>query len=330
MIQTLLLLLLSTAHAQDADPVLTALQAELTRSQAELGKRDQPPYFIGLEAIEIRTLRLHGEEGGLQGYGPNDTRWVHADVRVGEPDLDSTHPLRDFGWDDAPPAGREMGLGIDPSVLQAAVWKEVDARYRIAADRFQRVLSDQQLLVEEEIGPDLAAVDAIEDLQPVASLANLDLPAWEDTLREASKVFAASDVTFDAGVTFMAEAETRWFVSSEGHRLRHGAIRLRVLIQADTLAEDGDGLVLAETFDAATPDGLPDRAAIVAATARIQSELEALRVAPLPAESANALATADRLRVRGRRQAGESRLERRRQLEPRRRDRVAARHQQLA
>jgi TldD protein len=278
---TLLALLLSTAVAAEPDPVLQAMDAELVRAQEALASQENAPYFIGLEAIEIRTLRMHGEEGGLQGYGPNDTRWIHADVRVGAPNLDSTHPLRDFGWDDAPPAGREMGLGDDPDVLQAAVWREIDARYRVAADRYQRVLSDQQLLVEETLGADLSAEVGVEDLQPAASLSALDLAGWEDTLRRASAVFATSDITFDAGVTFIAEAETRWFVSSEGHRLRHGAVRLRVIVQGDTLAEDGDGLVIARTFDAATPEGLPSADEVIASAEDVQRSLTTLKAAPL-------------------------------------------------
>ncbi len=287
MIPTLLLALLlagpaAAAAAVDApDPVLQAMEAELARATSALSTQDSPPYFIGLEAIEIRTLRIHGEEGGLQGYNPNDTRWIHADVRVGSPTLDSTHPLRDFGWDDAPAAGREMGLGADPDVLQAAVWREIDARYRVAADRFARVVSDQQLLVDEEVGPDLAPEPPAVLLGPVASLDDLDLADWEATARAASAVFATSDVTFDAGVTMIAEAETRWFVSSEGARQRHGAVRLRVLVQGDTLAEDGDGLVIARTFDAATPEGLPSREAVVASAEEVQQTLLALRAAPL-------------------------------------------------
>ena len=281
MIHALLALLLSTASAQAPDPVLQAMEAELVRATDALASQEHPPYFIGLEAIEIRTLRIHGEEGGLQGYGPNDTRWIHADVRVGAPTLDSTHPLRDMGWDDAPPAGREMGLGDDAAALQAAVWREVDARYRVAADRYQRVISDQQLLVEEDLGPDLSPEQAEEHLGEVASLDALDLLEWEATARAASAVFGTSDVTFDAGVTMIAEAETRWFVSTEGHRLRHGAVRLRVLVQGDTLAEDGDGLVLARTFDAATPEGLPPRDAVVAAAREVQDTLQRLREVPL-------------------------------------------------
>ena len=278
---TLLFLLLSTAWAQAPDPVLQAMETELARATLALSAQEQPAYFIGLEAIEIRTLRIHGEEGGLQGYGPNDTRWIHADVRVGAANLDSTHPLRDFGWDDAPPAGREMGLGDDPEVLQAAVWREVDSRYRVAADRYQRVLSDQQLLVEEELGPDLSPEDAGEHLGEIASLGSIDLQEWEATAREASAVFGTSDVTFDAGVTMIAEAETRWFVSTEGHRLRHGAVRLRVVVQGDTLAEDGDGMVIGRTFDAATPEGLPSRQEIVAAAREVQETLQTLRNVPL-------------------------------------------------
>ena len=278
MIRLVLALLLLPSLAS-ADPVLDALDAELERATEALASQDLPPYYIALQVIETHNLSMIGEEGGLQGYGPDRTRWVHADVRVGSPELDSTHPLRDMGWDDAPPAGTALGMGTDPEVLRTAIWREIDARYRVAADRYQRVLSDQQLLVTEASGADLAPADPVEDLGPPATLYDLPLQAWEDALRRASAVFASSDVAHDPAVSIAATAETRWFISTDGHRLRHGSTLMRATVSADALAEDGQYLQLHRGFDAFSADGLPDAAALEEAARQLHTGLVALRLA---------------------------------------------------
>ncbi len=278
MIRLILALLLLPAAAS-ADPVLQALDLELARATEALGGEDNPPYYIALEVIETRNLSMHGEEGGLQGYGPDRTRWVHADVRVGSPTLDSTHPLRDMGWDDAPPAGTSLGMADDPAVLRTAIWREIDARYRVAADRYQRVISDQQLLVSEDSGPDLAPAEPVEDLGPLVTLEGMPLKEWEEALRQASAVFASSEVAQDPSVSISANAENRWFISTDGHRLRHGTTLLRASISGDALAEDGQYLQLHRGFDAFAPEGLPDADALEAAARELQEGLVALRQA---------------------------------------------------
>ena len=262
------------------DPVLAAMVAELARAEAELGALEEPPYHIALQVIETRRVAIHGEEGGLQGYRPGRMRMIQADVRVGSPELDSTHPLRDASWDEPPPPGRELGLGDDPSVLRREIWREIDARYRVAQDRWQRVLSDQQVLVEEEASFDLAPVEPEVELHPVATLDGVDLAAWEDAVRRASAVFAGSSITHDPSVSLNGEAETRWFVSTEGHRLREGATRFRASVRGDSLADDGTMLTLFEAWDSARADGLPDAGALVAAVTELEAELRSLRDAP--------------------------------------------------
>ena len=262
------------------DPVLAAMVAELARAEAELGSLEEPPYHIALQVIEMRRVSIHGEEGGLQGYRPGRVRMVQADVRVGSPELDSTHPLRDATWDEPPPPGRELGLGDDPAVLGREIWREIDARYRVAQDRWQRVLADRQVLVEEEASYDLAPARTETELHPVATLDGVDLPAWEDAVRRASAVFAQSTITHDPSVSITGEAETRWFVSTEGHRLREGATRFRASVRGDSLADDGTMLSLFEAWDSASPGGLPDADAMVAAVAELEAELQALRGAP--------------------------------------------------
>ena len=52
------------------------------------------------------------------------------------------------------------------------------------------------------------------------------------------------------------------------------------MIEAETRADDGMELLRVETFQAATPDGLPGEAEIAAKIEKMASDLKALRAAP--------------------------------------------------
>ena len=268
------------AGAQDADPVLVAMEAELARAQEALSQLDPAPYYIGLQTIEVRGIDVSGEEGGIQGYRPTRWRMIHADVRVGTRELDSTHALRDAAWDAAEPPGRELATGTDPIVLQRGIWREIEARYRVAVDRWQAVQTDQQVLVEEEQSWDLAPTEPVSELLDVATLDDVDLAAWEAAAARASTVFAGSDLVHDPVVSWTGEAETRWFVSSEGVRQREGNRRFRVSVAADTLADDGTTLELYRSWDASAPERLPSGEDVEGEVRAVVEQLAALRVAP--------------------------------------------------
>jgi len=263
-----------------ADPVLEALQLELERSIQLLSEQPQKPYFIGLEVIEAQSVNIRGEEGGLHGYTPSVRRWIHADIRLGEPKMDSTHPLRESDADYTS-SGRSMGLGDDVGVLRRYIWSEVEKSYRESRERMQQVEADQQVLVEEENRAwDLAPTEVVTDIQERPSLAGLNLQEIEDAVREASAVFSAATTALDPSVGLSGEAVTQWYVSSEGHSLRHGTTRFRMGVTADAIAPDGDHIQLFEAIDTASVDGLPDAAAMLAAASSLEKRLVALRAAP--------------------------------------------------
>ena len=286
----LALLIPATASASD-DAVLTALQQELEALTGLIGPgegtalkdtplySEHPAYFVGLQAVELQRWRITGEEGGLQGWSPLRGRWIHADVRVGTPELDSTHALRDGSWDDMS-SGRGLPIGDDPDLLRRGVRREVETRYRGAVERFQRVLSNQQLLVEEESGFDLAPTEPVELLEEPRSFDDVDWAAWEDVVRAVSAEFAGPAVAMDPSVTLVMEQEIRWFVSTEGHVTRTVDQRARFAISADTLAADGTEIYEDGHFDGRTLDDLPDLETMKAAARAVQERLAALRDAP--------------------------------------------------
>ena len=275
----LLLLVALPAQAEDNDPVLQAMQDELQHAMGELESRDEPPYFIGLQAIERRGLTITGEEGGLQGYSPWKARWIQSDVRVGEPTLDNTHALRDGSFDDGD-SGESLSQGDDVAVLRLSIAESIDERYRAAIERIERVRTDQQVLVQDEVSWDLAPVDPVESLEEPLDVAELDVVRWEDAIRDASSVFAGSPITGDPSVSLSAVAETRWYVSTEGHRIRTSTRLYRVGISVDATSADGTELVLYDAFDSHSAAGLPEPARVKERAAELLAQLQVLLDAP--------------------------------------------------
>jgi TldD protein len=264
--------------AESEDPVLRALVLEIERTMGAAAATDPAPYYLAVEVTETESVQIAAEEGALQGYVPMHGRWVDVDVRVGGPQLDSTHPLRS-GQDRRRGHGRALVISDDVDVIRRGIWREVDARFVEAQERWAKVESDQQVLVDEEPADDLAATDPIVDIGPAASL-DLDLARWEGTVRRASALLAGSTVVHDGSVKLSAEAVTHRFVSSEGTRLRHGRCYLRLLVHVDTMAEDGEELALSHSWDAADVSGLPGDDEILARVRELEALLAQLREAP--------------------------------------------------
>lgn len=281
LLATILLAVVPRAGAgQAADPILDTLTAELGRARTSLASTAPPPYYLACQVTDTRSVSLKAEEGGLQGTSPQRVRILDVDVRVGEPRLDSTHALRGGGSDTTGAGGRALLLTDEPPLLAQGIWRETDRRFLAAQERWARVQSDRQVLVDEEPSWDLAPTEPEQALDPVVDW-DLDLPTWEDRLRRASAVLAGSRVSYDGGVQYGAEATTSWFVNSEGTRIRTSGVRHTVSIAVDTVADDGARLELYRSWSARRHQDLPDLDTLTSEVRALDDLLTRLQAAPL-------------------------------------------------
>ncbi len=269
----------SLAAEQEPDPVMQAVEAEVQRAMELLSKQPVPPYYLAVEVTESSGVHMIAEEGALHGWSPQHLRRVDVDLRLGSPQLDSTHPLRGASdWNHR--GGRALPLTDDPAVIRRLLWREIDQRYAAARERWAKVQSDKQTLVEEdEKIEDLAPVEPVTAIEPKVDL-SLDTKAWEDALRRASAALGASRVSHDGSVRLTAVAQNQWFVSSDGTRLRHGQKRLRITGSVDTVADDGDRLRLMRSWEAHREAELPKPDDLVRQVEQLNATLAALRQAP--------------------------------------------------
>jgi len=100
-------------------------------------------------------------------------------------------------------------------------------------------------------------------------------------VRHFSKAFQSYPYIYSSGVMVSGETSLERFVSSEGGRVVTPATSVRVVIQAETRAEDGMELMRVETFQAESMSQLPKAAEIEAKVEVMARDLKALRTAPV-------------------------------------------------
>src|SRR5262249_54455450 len=81
----------SPAPAVAGDPVLSAMQSELARATTELGKTEQPPYYLAYTVYDQNYVVLVGAYGSLLNNVSAQRRQADVTMRVGSPELDNTH-----------------------------------------------------------------------------------------------------------------------------------------------------------------------------------------------------------------------------------------------
>jgi predicted Zn-dependent protease len=287
LVQILILVAVAASAApasEPATPVLDAMRTELERSMDELGAEPEPPYFLSYEIAEQHTALVSASFGALDSTDERRTRQLDVDLRVGDYGLDNSHSIRgQFGGDGALDRFAFVPIPVedDADAIRAVLWNQTDARYKRARERLTRIRTNVQVKVEQEDrSADFSREPAQEYVGEAVELA-LDRTEWEERVRRYSAPFAEHGDIFQGRALVSATVETRWYVNSDGTRLRVSQPRYRLVVSALTKADDGMELPRYESFFATTAAGLPDDEAVLEVVRGMVSDLLALRVAPV-------------------------------------------------
>ncbi len=272
------------AQAATPSPVLEAMEQELRRTMTALAGEPQPPYFLSYEITESHSHTVRASFGTLTGRNESRGRLLDIDLRVGDHRFDNTHQVRgDFeGF------GRFSNYSYIPIPVEDArqaivnlLWYHTDAKYKKAKEQLTRVKTNVQVKVEEEDrSSDFSREEAEQYVEAPVSL-TFDAGAWEEKLRRYTAPFSAHGEIYQAQAFVRAEAETRWYASSEGGRVQTSQPHYRLFISAVTKADDGMELPRFDSFYATSAAGLPDDATVLALVDRMIADLLALRRAPV-------------------------------------------------
>jgi predicted Zn-dependent protease len=268
---------------------LNALAAELRRGMTGLMAKGKPaPYFIENEVYDKDDVTISASQGVLVQSTERRSRILDTDVRVGDYKLDSTHIIRSSEFDfSSVLGGHPVAVPVDDegdpegAALRTVAWGEVDRRYKDAAERYVKILTNRTLKVaEEDPSDDFSREKPAVYVGPRAEIA-VDKPAWEARIRDLSARFKGQGEILDSQVTLQVVSGTRWVLDTEGTLVQSGRNYVRVFAEANARADDGMELERFETFDAASFDKLAGAAEMNRAIDSMIADLKALRRAPL-------------------------------------------------
>lgn len=262
-------------------PLLAALQAELERSMKTLGTLDPPAYFLGYTVTDSQRVNVSGSNGALLSSDEARNRWLEVSVRTGSYNLDNSHKVGERQMPSGGP-GTSAPIDDDADVLRRAIWLETDKQYRAASEALIKIKTGKEVKVETAEGraPDFSREEPHTYIGAQTSL-SLDRKPWEEKVRAYTKEFRSSTAIINSIVTFTAQSQNVFQVSSEGTQLQFGQIRYRLELFIQGKAPDGMDVNRYYNFDWVNPSEAPDDKAVYAAEATMRKELEGLVAAPI-------------------------------------------------
>src|SRR2546428_12726225 len=160
-------------------------------------------------------------------------------------------------------------LDDDPQVLRRAIWLETDRQYRAASEALIKIKTGKEVKVETAEGraPDFSREEPHTYIGPQVSIAVGRKP-WEEKVRAYTKAFRDSKAIINSIVTFSAQAQNVYQVTSEGTQLQFGQIRYRLELFIQGKAPDGMDIDRYYNFDWVNPADAPDDKEIGRASCR--------------------------------------------------------------
>jgi predicted Zn-dependent protease len=258
------------------------LRAELSRNMEVLTEQPIPAYYAAYTLHDTRTTQILASFGAIDRSDDNRQRFATVEVRVGDYQLDNTHPIRGDARAQSPRLV-QVGLPLsdDEKPLRLALWRATDRSYKQASEALTRVRTNVAAKVQEDNpAPDFSREEKQSHTGAPASY-TLDAAAWQARLRRVSAVFGEDPFVLRSQVSLSVTADNRYYVNSEGSEVVSGNVACRIFIQGMTKAEDGMELPLYTSYFATSPDGLPDERQLVAEARAMVDLLARLRRAPV-------------------------------------------------
>src|SRR5579859_73413 len=266
------------ADASAPDPVMKVMQDELKRATAALAKSDPAPYYLSYTVYDQSLIILAGSYGSLLTDTSVHRRQADVTMRIGSPALDNTHGQ-------SRPSGMVSGalpFGDDTNAIARTLWELTDRAYKRSSPAFLNVKTGTAVRAEEEDkSPDFSKESPVTHTSEEIKLPDFDRPAWEAEIRRLSAVFRKYPNVYYANVVLQIQNAKEEKVTSEGTALATPSVSTRLVMEAQTRADDGMDLLRVETFQAPSAKGLPDEKELTVKAEKMAVDLDALRKAPV-------------------------------------------------
>ena len=266
------------ADAATTDAVMRTMTGELKRATTDLAKADPAPYYLSYTVYEQNSIVLVGAYGSLLTNTGVHRRQADVTMRVGSPALDNTHgQSRASGM-----ISGSLPFGTDSDAIARVLWEITDRGYKRASPAFLNVKTNTAVRAEEEDkSPDFSKESPVTHTGEEIKLPDFDRAAWEGEIRRISAIFRKYPEVYNASIVLQVQNAKERMVTSEGSAIITPSVSTRLVMEAQTRADDGMDLLRVETFQAPSAKGLPDEKELTAKAEKMAVDLDALRKAPV-------------------------------------------------
>ena len=268
----------STSSNATSDTVLATMQRELKRATTSLAKTDPSPYFLSYAVSDIDATVIVASNGSVIFSTSLVRRQGDVMTHVGSLALDNTHnQSRESGI-----VSGSLPLNSDTDAMARVLWQLTDRGYEQASAAFAKVKTSNAVQADEEDkSPDFSKEAAVVHTGEEVKLSDLDRTAWEGEIRRVSAIFRKYPNVYFASVILQEQNAKERMVTSEGTAIVTPSASTRLIMEAQTRADDGMDLLRVETFQAPSAKSLPDEAELTAKAEKMATDLDALRKAPV-------------------------------------------------
>jgi predicted Zn-dependent protease len=267
-----------SAAGSAPDAVLQTMKAELNRATTELGKSEPAPYYLSYTVYDQNFVILVGAYGSLLTDTTLQRRQADVRMRVGTPTLDNTHGQ-------SRPSGLSFGslpIGDDKDAIARVLWELTDREYKRAVPALLNVKTSNAVRAEEEDkSPDFSKEKPQTYIGAALVPPEFDRAAWESEIKRVSAEFRKYPEVYFASIVLQVQNAKERLVTSEGTTIVEPNSSTRLIIDAQTRADDGMELLRVETFQAPSASTLPSEAELLGKVAKMADDLKALRKAPV-------------------------------------------------
>lgn len=277
---------LQPAIAQDS--LMAIVSGELDREFKALSKAPIPAYYMHYHINDVEYATISASFGSLIHSGEGHNRVLFTQVRVGNYQLDNTRPgsIENGETGSFPAGGGAVVLPLDnnPEAIRAGLWQATTNEYKQSLEAYKalrnrRASSDSVKTGIADFSKE--APEVYEDKEGEPLSARYDKAIWENKIKSYAARFLKSEHIVSGDVAFRFATEKKYFLSSEGSRIRQYVTSCYVNVAGTVRAADGDLVPLHLSYYAPVPSELPADEKIFADVDNMVKLLNELRGAPL-------------------------------------------------
>ncbi len=287
----LILVLFSSKSLADENPIIRAMNDEISRSIKSL-KIDnlEIPYYIEYRVSLKESYNVSASLGALTQSGCNKSAKLTVNLRVGNYKSDNSNFLDFsaffFGSDDDEETfvSRTIPLDLDYASLRRELWLSTDAAYKQAVEVYSKKIASMKNKVRKDTTPDFSKMSPTKN-NDIFNTPIINIKDFEKLAKELSSIFINYNDIQASTINFEYVPETIYYVNSEG--TQYVRTNAHTGLEAAGFAQAIDGMPIANFYSAYSilPNQLPKKDSLEKAIIEAANKISTLRNAKTLDES---------------------------------------------